>query len=124
MTKINKPQVRLNRLTRTKVYEDYLDLEYSLKEVIDIFSRKLDEINSLGVDLVSDPYIEYNYFGCDGGKDLEIRYQEYIETEEEWKLRVKAEKKALAEWEADETNQKILKLESELEQLKKGVDNA
>lgn len=121
MKRTKKPVVNKKRKTERNTYEVEFDLEYDLKTVIEKLTEVLSIIESRGEDLAKDPYIEYDYYGYDGGKEINIYYNTYTETEQEWKERVEVEEKALKEWPEDKTNAEIEKLKERIKELEGGT---
>lgn len=122
MKQNKKPVVGWSRKSEKCIHVTTLDLECDLRTLVEELLGYLEEIEELGSQLASDPYIEYVEYEYHGIQNMRICYDKFAETEEECVKRVKAERQALKEWEDNYTKQRVLELEQDLKELKGGSE--
>lgn len=111
-----KPRVNESRCYEIVYLDNSLDLEMDIIDVI----KKLQvfiEQSELDPFLRGKAFINYNRWGYDGGLELEACYHAFTESEDDWKARVKLEKKLLKEWEETKTKLEIEGLKKRLAEL-------
>ena len=96
---MRKPIVNRSRRIKSLCLIEDIDLELPLDKIVCRFNEILSHPSDLWI---ATPRIEYNYYGYDGGKELNVVVNVWAETEQEWKERVAREKSAL-----DEYNKKL-----------------